>query len=240
MSTNKNTLLPISIIIGAIVISIGLFYGLSGQSSGTAKVDLIADDKPAIAGNEEETLNPLLALSDEDHVFGNPDAPISLIEYSDFECPYCQKFHPTPELLVEEFGDQVNWVYRHYPLSFHEPAATLEANASECVNEQGGNDAFWDYAKLIYDNTAGNGKGIEKDRLIAMAGELNLDENLFKECLDSNKYKDRIKQDFKNGSKLGVSGTPATFVVNHETGEQQLVSGALPFDSVKSVIEEMM
>lgn len=230
MSTNKNIFFPISIIVGAIIISGGLFLGLSAQQ-GTIEAQEV---------QEEKKLNPLLALTGEDHVFGDPDAPISLIEYSDFECPYCKRFHITPELIVDAFEGEVNWVYRHYPLSFHDPAATLEAQAAECANEQGGNEAFWKYAELIYENTLGNGSGTEKDRLIAMGGEMDLDENSFKECLDSGKYKDLIKQDFKNGSILGVSGTPATFVVNHETGEQQLVSGAQSFEAVKLVVERMM
>lgn len=239
MAKNKNLLIPISILIGSIFISFGLFLGLSNQATGSVKADLIAKAEEESV-KEDTKLNPLLEITEDDHIFGNPEAPISLIEYSDFECPYCKRFHITPELLVEEFKGKVNWVYRHYPLSFHDPAATLEASAAECANEQGGNEAFWNYAELIYENTAGNGKGTDKDRLIAMAGEIELDESSFKECLDSNKFKDRIKQDFKNGSKLGVSGTPATFVVNHVTGESELVSGAQPFDSVKSIIEEIM
>ncbi len=243
MSANKNTLLPVSIIIGAIIISFGLFYGLAGQQgipNNSEKSDLIAKDKPTIIEKEEETFNPILALTEEDHIFGNPDAKISLIEYSDFECPYCQRFHTTPELIVEEFNEDVNWVYRHYPLSFHDPAATLEAKATECANEIGGNDVFWEYAGLVFNQTPGNGKGIDENGLVALADDLDIDTNSFKECLDSDKFLDHIRQDFNSGSKLGVSGTPATFVINHETGKQQLVSGAQPYESVKAIVEDMM
>ena len=75
-----------------------------------------------------------------DHIFGKPQAMVSIVEYSDFECPFCKKFHSTPKKLIEIFGDKVNWVYRHFPPDFHNPVAQKEAEASECIASIGGND----------------------------------------------------------------------------------------------------
>src|SRR3989338_3572308 len=89
----------------------------------------------------------------EDHIRGNPDAKVSVIEYSDFECPFCKRHHPTMTQIMDAYGDDVNWVYRHYPLSFH-PNAEPSALASECVAEIGGNDAFWGFVdKLMGGNS---------------------------------------------------------------------------------------
>jgi len=181
-----------------------------------------------------------LAIQSDDYVFGNKNADITLFEYSDFECPFCRKFHGTAELLVDEFDGQVNWVYRHFPLSFHDPAATNDAQAAECAGEVGGNDKFWEYAELIYTRTPANGKGIDKNTLVEMAKELNLDEDKFEACVDSNRHKDKIRQNFKEGADLGVSGTPATFVVNNKTGESKFVSGNQSFEGMKSIIEGML
>lgn len=233
--------MPASIFFGSIIIALGLYLGISSLQQGNAKEDTgMADSLNIDQKLENKAPDQLLALTDDDHIYGNPDANISLIEYSDFECPFCQRFHPTPETIVNEYDGEVNWVYRHYPLSFHNPAATLEAEASECAGEQGGNDFFWKYAKLIYDKTPGNGRGIDKSDLVAMAGELNLNEDTFEECLNSGKFRDRINRDFQNGSLLGVTGTPATFIVNHETGEYASIKGAQSIDTVKAAIEQLL
>jgi protein-disulfide isomerase len=176
-------------------------------------------------------------IRDSDHVFGNPDAPITMFEYSDFECPYCRSFQTTAELIVNEFDGDVNWVYRHFPLGFHDPAATLEASAAECAADQGGDDKFYEFAELIYSRTSANGKGIDKDILVDMSEEAGLNKDEFEQCLDSDKFDELIKQSVKEGVNLGVTGTPATFVYDHRTGDSSLVSGNQTFDKLKKYLE---
>ena len=115
-----------------------------------------------------------------DHIYGNPDAEISLIEYSDFECPFCKRFHPTAKKVVEAYVGKVNWVYHHFPLEFHNPGAQKEAEVSECANELGGNEAFWKYADLIYARTRSNGRGFPLENLTPLAEEIGLDGIKFK------------------------------------------------------------
>ena len=88
----------------------------------------------------EKVKNVRPVSRERDHIYGNPDAVISLIEYSDFECPFCKRFHTTPKEIVDAYGGRVNWVYRHFPLAMHNPGAQKQAEASECANELGGND----------------------------------------------------------------------------------------------------
>ena len=175
-----------------------------------------------------------------DHIFGNPDAEITLIEYSDFECPFCKRFHPTAKKIVEVYDGKVNWVYRHFPLGFHNPLAQKEAEATECANELGGNDIFWKYADLIYERTNSNGNGLPLTSLVPLAQEIGLDAERFTECLESGRYTERVQEDFQEGSKIGITGTPGNIFLHNKTGETVLKSGAYPFDELKIIIDKML
>jgi protein-disulfide isomerase len=175
---------------------------------------------------EEKAKKVRRPSADRDHIRGNPDAKISLIEYSDFECPFCKRFHDTPKKLLETHGDQVNWIYRHFPLSFHNPNAQKEAEASECVAEIGGPDKFWLFTDAIYDRTRSGGKGFAIDKLAPLVTELGLDGNAFQECLDSGRKAERVAEDLKEGASIGISGTPGSVLLNNETGEVRLIQGA--------------
>jgi protein-disulfide isomerase len=175
-----------------------------------------------------------------DHVFGNPDAEVSLIEYSDFECPFCKRFHLTAKKVVDSFGGRVNWVYRHFPLDFHNPLAQKEAEASECAAEIGGNDAFWKYSDLIYARTKSNGKGFPLDGLVPLAVEIGLEQKPFKACLDSGRHTARVQADYENGVRSGVSGTPGIILLNNKSGAAKLKAGALPFQTIKAEIDLLL
>ncbi|MFT7533479.1 MAG: protein-disulfide isomerase [Gammaproteobacteria bacterium] len=177
---------------------------------------------------------------DRDHIYGNPNADVSLIEYSDFECPYCKSFHATAKNLVDAYDGQVNWVYRHYPLNFHNPGAQSQAEASECANEIGGNDMFWLYTNAIYERTTSNGKGFPIEDLVPLAVELGMNKNIFDLCLDSGRYSERVKSDLVEGSRIGVTGTPGNILLNNRTGTARLRAGTLPLDALRAVVEELL
>ena len=159
-----------------------------------------------------------------DHVRGDlKKAKTVLIEYSDFQCPYCQKFHPSMKQVVADYGNDVAWVYRHFPLSFH-PESTNAAEASECASEQG---KFWEYGDQLFDRQQTLGEAAYGE----IADFIGLDRNKFDACRASDKYLAKIKQDQSDGSAAGVTGTPATFV------NGQLVSGAVPFEQLKAQID---
>jgi protein-disulfide isomerase len=187
-----------------------------------------------------EKIKNVRRVSARDHVYGNPKASVSLIEYSDFECPFCKRFHLTAKEIVKNYKEQVNWVYRHFPLNFHNPGAQKQAEASECANELGGRDAFWKYTDAIYERTKSNGKGFPLTDIVPLAKELGLDEKKFAQCYESGKYEARVKEDLDEGGKIGINGTPANILLHNETGEVVFKSGAQPFEAFKSDIEKLL
>lgn len=179
------------------------------------------------------------APDDEDHYKGSKDARITLIEYSDYECPFCERFHPTAQQAVDDYNGQVNWVYRHFPLSFH-ANAQKEAEGAECADEQGGDKAFWAFTDKIFERTTSNGTGFALTALAPLAEEIGLNKAKFQECLDSGKFAQHVQADMVEGGDAGVTGTPGTFVYDNETGNSELIPGALPFAQIKPVIDQMI
>lgn len=171
-----------------------------------------------------EVASDLPEVTENDHVLGNlSKAKVVLVEYSDFECSFCKRHHPTMIDIVEEYGDDVAWVYRHFPLSFH-PEATPSALASECAAEQG---MFWEYGDELFENQSTLGDEL----YLELATDLGLDTAQFQDCYESEKYLDKVEEQTTGGSAAGVRGTPATFV------NGQLVSGAVPLSSLTQVID---
>lgn len=186
-------------------------------------------------GPTAETLATMPELTDSEHSRGNPDAKITLVEYSDFECPFCAKFHPTMKQVLAEYGDDVRWVYRHYPLPFH-PNAQKAAEASECVAKLAGNDAFWVYADTIIDKQESLGNTLTPAAIQEAAQATGVDMAAFKTCLDSGEMAQAVTDDMNGGSSAGVSGTPGTVIVTKD-GPQSLIPGAYPFADIKVQID---
>ncbi|GGB80062.1 hypothetical protein GCM10011352_02200 [Marinobacterium zhoushanense] len=173
-----------------------------------------------------------------EYVRGATDAPFTLIEYSDYECPYCKRFHATVLQFMERNPD-VNWVYRHFPLNFHNPGAQKQAEAAECAGFLGGGEAFWRYSDLIFERTRSNGKGFPLSQLVPLAAEIGLDEDAFKPCLDSEQFKARVEQQMANGMQAGVTGTPGSFLRHNASGELVPIGGAQPLRALESVLQQM-
>ena len=188
----------------------------------------------------EKAKNVRRVSRERDHIYGDPAAEISLIEYSDFECPYCKSFHTRVKPVVETYGGRVNWVYRHFPLNFHNPGAQKQAEASECANELGGNEAFWKYADAIYERTKSNGKGFPINKLVPLAKEIGLDETEFQSCLNSGRYTELVQEDLAEGSRIGITGTPGNILLNNETGEVTVLKGAVSTKVLKANISRML
>lgn len=174
-----------------------------------------------------------------DHIRGNPNARISLVAYSDFECPFSKRHHPTLSQILDAYKGDVNIVFRHYPLSFHQNSEK-EAEASECVAELGGNDAFWKFADGIFEKTTSNGTGFALADLAPLAKSVGVDQAKFTACLDSGKYAQKVKDEEDKGTSAGVQGTPGNIIIDHKTDKTQLVSGALPFTSFKTTLDGLL
>jgi protein-disulfide isomerase len=157
-------------------------------------------------------------------VRGNPAAPVTVVEFSDFQCPYCVRARPTVNRVRETYGDKVRWVFRHFPLDFHAQAVKA-GEAAACAGEQG---KFWEMHDLLWANTA----KLQVSDLKSHAATLGLDGAKFGECLDSDRYAGLVEADLEAGQGYGVSGTPAFFV-----NGRPLV-GAQPFDAFAQIIDD--
>ncbi|MCF7830799.1 DsbA family protein [Candidatus Gracilibacteria bacterium] len=251
----QDSTLSLAIIISALIIGGSLvFFGLqlSGNKSPEISEEILAENiEQGVAnfiekqkqGTQQEAIvkaQKLKPVSKNDHLRGNREAVITIVEYSDLECPFCKSFHPTMKKVLETYPDKVNWVYRHFPLPFHNPLATQEALASECANKLGGNDKFWEYIDLVYANTTSNGKGLEIEELPKMAEEIGLDQDKFQKCLVAEEFKSHVQKDSSEGGQAGVSGTPGNFFVNNLTKEIIPIPGALPFSQLQSLIDNVV
>ncbi|PYS25935.1 MAG: hypothetical protein DMG11_21805 [Acidobacteria bacterium] len=156
---------------------------------------------------------------------GPASAPITIVEFSDFECPYCGGLFPTLKEIEKKYADKIRVVYRQYPLTSLHPHAQKAAEASLCADEQ---KRFWDF----HDSLFGNQQDLTVDSLKRRAVELKLDAPAFNTCLDSGKHAETIKKDILEGSRAGVSGTPAIFI------NGRLLSGNQPYTSIAQVIED--
>jgi len=176
----------------------------SANNLGPIAKDLNAPDNTnlagAPAGKVEITIKPT------DHIRGNKDAAVTIVEYSDFECPFCEQVFPTVKQLMDTYGDKVRLVYRHFPLSFHAQAQKA-AEASECASEQG---KFWEFHDLVFGEQSKINGGVTQ--LKAWAKQLGLNQSKFDSCLDSGSKADIVKNDLLDGNKMGVTGTPGFFV----------------------------
>jgi len=171
-------------------------------------------------------------LVDDDPVKGNKDAPVTIVEFSDFQCPFCAAFYSqTLSQLEEEYikTGKVKLVYRDFPLSFHQNAQKA-AEASECADEQG---AFWEYHDILFEKQ-GEWSNAKTNIFKDYAKQLDLNSNQFDQCLDSGKMADEVKKDLQDGSAYGVNGTPAFFI----NGE--LISGAQPIGAFRQVIDKYL
>jgi protein-disulfide isomerase len=197
----------------------------------------------ALARSRELAKNARPVDPAHDHVQGDARAPISIIEYSDFECPFCKRFHGVPEEVVKRLGGKVNFVWRQFPLEMHGPAAMRAAEASECAARQGGNDSFWTYADEVMKRTRSNGQGLpagDGDPLVALAAELKLDAAAFGKCLDSGETRQRVGEDMKDGEGAGVTGTPGIVLRNAASGKSTLIEGAIPAEALESAVRELL
>ena len=155
---------------------------------------------------------------------GSPKAPVMIVEFSDYQCPYCHSVEPTLKELLAKYGDKVSLAYRDFPLSPMHPQAELAAEASRCALEQG---KFWEYHDQLF-----SASNLDKDALIGYARNLKLDDKQFGSCLTSEKYKAEIDKDVQEGRKAGVSGTPGFFINGVE------LSGSQPKDAFTRAIDE--
>ncbi len=208
--------------------------------NGTNTGAIVKDADPTVVdeGPTQETLAQVPKVDKNDHIRGNANAKLTFIEYSDYQCPYCSRFHPTMKQVLDEYGDKVAWVYRHYPLSFHENAQKL-GEMGECVAKLGGNEKFWQFSDLFYSGYAEDETLAQIDNALKLVAQIGLNQTAVKSCMDSGEMTKKVTDQMAGGTKAGVSGTPGTIVVTKD-GKYELIPGALPFEQVKAIVEKYL
>lgn len=203
-------------------------YFVFGRGQGAAAGGSVAQAgaaQPAAAPTTPPARLDNVSL-DDDPSLGDPDAPVVVVEFSDFECPFCGRFRQdTLDQIMDNYGDDILLVYRDFPLSSIHPRAQKSAEAAECADDQ---NAFWDYHDLLFANQS----ALDDASLISYAEQLDLDVDQFTTCLTSGEKTDEVLADFNDGRSYGVTGTP-TFFINGVR-----VVGAQPYLSFEQVIQQ--
>lgn len=193
-----------------------------------------------IAG--QPNVQPISISIDDDPIIGNQDAPITIVEFSDYQCPFCARFQSqTLPLILEQYVEtgKVKFVFRDFPIQSSHPNALPAAAAAECAHEQ---DKYWEYHDALFENqNIWNREDIASAITIfkEYATKLNLNQEQFDSCLDSGKYIEEISKDLNDGKDYGITGTPGFFIGNEKKGFVKL-SGAQPFEAFKSMIDSQL
>ena len=226
---------PLAIVIAGGLIALAVYFGGSAsQPSGTVSDNQAGTS--ALPTPEIPVIGDIRPVSDQDYVRGPATAKVTVIEYSDLECPFCKRFHPTMQQLVREYPNDVRWVYRHFPLPQLHQQAFQESEAVECAREQG---KGWEMIDKIYEVTPSN-DGLDLTTLPTLAQQVGVTNRAqFEACLTSGKYKSRVEDDIADAEAAGGRGTPYS-VILAPNGEKIPINGAQPYATVKATVERFL
>ena len=233
-SNQKNSYaIPAAIVIAGIFISASVY--LSGGGTQSALID--NDQSAEIIAS----LDNVAPVSESDNIMGDRNAPIIIVEYSDFECPFCKRFHDTMNKVMDKYSEsgEVAWVFRQFPLPSHPKNAMRTAVASECVAELGGSDDFWTFTDEYFAGSPSNDQ-TDFDTLVpGIIADLGISSDKFNECLVSGKYDDKIASDLANAGATGGKGTPWSILIGPD-GQKFSINGAQSQSTVEQLIESIL
>ncbi len=200
-----------------------ILFGFLGSVFSTVRQRMSTDaktDKPASG----EIPDKIKKLTKSDPVRGNEDAKYVLIEYSDYECPFCKDFHTSLKTLIEDNKD-FKWAYRNYPLPFH-AGAKDKAKAASCVFSEKGNDAFWEFSDALFEDQA-----LPVNKLFELASKNGVSKSDYDKCMKGIDN-DKLAAIYDAATAIGVTGTPSTVIVNTDNNNAVLVVGAVPVEEL--------
>lgn len=222
---NKFTL-PLAIVIAGALVAASIYFGTGSEP------------RPGVGNDPAATGAEVADVLNEDHILGNRDAEIVIVEYSDIECPFCKIFHNTMHEIVRQYDGRVAWVYRHFPIAQLHANAIREAEATECAAELGGNTAFWTYIDAVFEATNSN-DSLDLAQLPIIAGQVGLNQAAFTECLNSGRHSETIRKSIEEAVKSGARGTPYSVIIP-KNGPRVVINGAEPLESVKAKIDILL
>jgi protein-disulfide isomerase len=234
-SNSSSVAIPLAIVFGFGLIAVAIYF--SGMGGGNS-VNNLAVQAPAPQGQAAAKAN-IRPVDETDFIKGNPNAPIMIVEYSDYDCPFCKRFHETMNQIMNEYGvtGKVAWVYRQLPLTQLHPNAAQISEAALCVGEVAGNDAFWKFSDLVFEERSIN-EATNITKIPDYANRAGADKAAFEACLDGQEQEAVVRAGVAEGAALGINGTPSSFVL---IGNQQAeINGAQPYEVVKGIIENLI
>jgi protein-disulfide isomerase len=236
---------PVAIIIAAAIIAGAIIY-IERPIGSTASQQV-----PTAANGQPDT-SALPAVSTADHILGNPNATIKIVEYSDPSCPYCKLFQTTMLEIMQTYGasGQVAWIYRQFPLDKPDangnvlhPNSGAQANAFECAASVGGNAGFWAYEKDWFSTFPEDGadetSDVDNQQITQAAIDTNLDTASFKDCVSGDSMSSKLDKSYQSGLALGIDGTPTIYIVT-PTGSPIMLQGAQSYGTMKTAIDTIL
>lgn len=224
-------MIPLAIIVAGALIAGAIYFG--GKPSSVTSLTQNA------RGNQVAAVGEVAAVTAKDHILGDPaTAKLTIVEYSDLECPFCKVFHNTMHKVMDTYNGQVAWVFRQFPIAQLHSKAPKEAEASECAAELGGNTAFWKYIDEVF-ATTGSNNSLDPAELPVIASDVGLNVTAFNNCLSSGKYTKLISDAVVAATKAGAQGTPYSVIITKD-GKKSPINGAQPFETVKAQIDALL
>jgi protein-disulfide isomerase len=234
MENQKDLGTPVAIVISGALIALSIYMtgGIKVISGPTAGIDANLQEAP-----REIVIRP---VDKSDHIVGSINADVVVVSFTDLECPFCKRFHETMVRIMDEYrdGGRVSWVYRHMPLDMLHVNARKEAEATECASIVGGNIKFWEYTNKILAYTKSN-DGLDLRLLPQIASEVGLDVGAFNDCLSGDKAKKAVAEDEIDAVSAGAQGTPYSVIITKD-GKKIPIDGAMPFETVKAMIDSVL
>ena len=235
-SQSSSSTIPIAIVAGFGLIALAIYFSGIGKSTTAAP---LAVQQEASASNSQKSKANIKPIDETDYIRGNPNAPIVIVEYSDYDCPFCKQFHETMNQIMNEYGvgGKVAWVYRQFPIDQLHPNASRISKAALCVGEIGGNEAFWEFSDKIFAGRSVN-EPTNISKLSEYATSVGVDSTAYNACMESDRQAENVAESIADGASAGIQGTPNSFVI---VGNQQApLEGAQPYVIVKQIVQNLI
>jgi len=240
--------LPAAIIIAGALVAVAIIW----QKKPVSITPAPNANAAAVLQSPQPASSDISPVTAADHILGDPNAPVKIVEYSDPSCPFCKMFNPTMIKMSDTYGPsgKVAWVYRSFPIDKPDADGNIlhknaghESQALECAASLGGNAKFWAYEKKLYDITPSvtqdTPQGLDRTQLPVIAKDVGLNPIDFNDCLSSGQFKDKVEAQYQDGVRAGITGTPTSFIITPKGTIIPLV-GAQSLAILKSTIDTLL
>ena len=232
VSKSNPFIIPAAIIIGFALVAVALFFSRGGTGNPTNQGHL-----SGLSATASSSTIPAVTASD--HILGNPNAPIMIVEYSDFDCPYCKAFHAVMHQVIDNYGPsgKVAWVFRNLPIQQLHPDAPALALDGECVAKIGGNDAFWKFADTVFNSRDATAL-TDMAQVPSYAEQAGVASTTFANCVHNGSLQSVVTREFNDAIAAGAQGTP--FTVIEVGGKEIVLNGTKTYATMQQILDNLI